>query len=118
MSPLLTAGQKERLQIQCDDEVVYRRVELLHGDAVLSHADNWYRPDRLPGEMHAALQDTQIPFGIIVRSLRPTRHTLGIQPLAPPFLVEHRALLSVDGHSLCEVHERYTEALIYSNQSG
>lgn len=116
--PPLDSKQKERLRISHESEVAYRRVELLYGRVVLSRADNWYRLDQLTDEMRAALQDTETPFGTIVRSLRPERHSFAISLLASPFLMEHRALLSINNCPLCEVHERYTEALIYSNQSG
>lgn len=114
--------QRERLAVDPDETVHYRRVRLTCGSHVLSEADNWYVPGRLTPEMNAALDGTQAPFGSVVRPLKPSRRNLSLRmlwrpgegtmpgPDAPLFAVE--ALLSAGGVPFCEVAETYTGAVL------
>ena len=90
---------------------------LLRGGLVLSEADNWFLPCRLPAAMAQALHTTDVPFGAIVAPLQPCRRTfrVAIAPDArdPGVVLEHRAvLLDAQGHPLAVVRERYRAALI------
>ncbi|GJE41047.1 hypothetical protein [Methylobacterium soli] len=119
----LSALQRQRLGLAADEPVRYRRVRLTCGAHVLSEADNWYVPSRLTPEMNAALDTTEMPFGRVVRPLRPTRSNLGLRMIWQPgdgqmpnpgdalFSVE--AVLSTgDGVPFCEVAETYTGAVL------
>jgi hypothetical protein len=111
----LSAVQRARLAIGPDEPVRYRRVRLACGDRVLSEADNWYVPARLTPEMNATLDGTRTPFGRVVRSLAPVRHTVEVRapvPHANPGLddplFEVDAVLSTGaGQPFCEVVETY-----------
>jgi hypothetical protein len=84
---------------------------------VLSEADNWFLPRRLPAAMARALETTDVPFGAIVAPLQPFRRTLRVaiasDALDPGVVLEHRAvLLDAHGRPLAVVRERYRAALI------
>jgi hypothetical protein len=66
----LRLGARETLQ--------YRRVRLAWGDRVISEAENWYVPQRLPAAMRAALHHGAQPFGAVVAELSPRRTTLAM----------------------------------------
>jgi hypothetical protein len=51
-------------------------MELRCGTHVLSNADNWYLPSRLTPEMNRLLDETETPFGTVVRPLDFHRQTL------------------------------------------
>jgi chorismate-pyruvate lyase len=128
----ITQEQRRRLQIDDNEPVKYRRVELACGDRVLSEADNWYVPSRLTAEMNRLLETTDIPFGRAVADLKPFRQTFAAEilwrplddgwekraPIADhpeltleiaPKLLEHRALLyTPDNKPIAEVDEIYT----------
>jgi chorismate-pyruvate lyase len=76
-----TAEQRQRLQVGPDEELKYRRVQLLCGDRVLSEADNWYVPSRLTPEMNRLLETTDTPFGKAVLDLKPYRRTFAAKVL-------------------------------------
>ncbi len=127
--------QRETLRVTSTEPVRYRRVRLLCGPVVLSEADNWYVPGRLPPEINLALDTTDMPFGKAVRSLQVRRHTLaskllwlplpvgwemnataaaeaGAEPM-PATLLEHRAVLTLpDGTPISEVVESYTSNVL------
>ena len=114
------------------ETIRYRRVELACGPHVLSEADNWYLPARLTAEMNRTLDETDTPFGVVVKSLGFHRHTLEarwlFQPLpegwemsaAPPpgsggdlaiphQILQHRAVLTTGaGAPFSLVVETYT----------
>ncbi len=96
-----------------DIPLVYRLVRLTCGDVVYSRAENWYRPDRLTGAMNQALASSDMPFGVVVRPLAPTRRTLaGEFPNEDGVILRHRALvLSGGGLPLAQVVESYTSTL-------
>ena len=104
------------------ETVRYRRVRLACGGRVLSEADNWYRPGQLTAEMNRQLDQTDTPFGAVVRPLGFHRRTLGVEQLFDPgkstatlphILVRYRALL-VDqkGAPFSLVVESYTADLL------
>jgi chorismate-pyruvate lyase len=112
-----------------DREVRYRRVLLACGARVLSEADNWYLPARLTPEMNRQLEQTETPFGVVVRPLDFRRRNLSArllyEPLprgwettaapqtpAPPIptqVLQHTAVLSTPaGEPFSYVVETYT----------
>lgn len=76
--------QLQRLGVRDASAVRYRHVELRCGAHVLSEADNWYVPARLTPEMNALLNETETPFGKVVRPLQPYRRTIGVTMLWAP----------------------------------
>lgn len=120
-----------------DEALRYRRVRLVCGDRVLSEADNWYLPGALTAEMNRALDKTETPFGVVVRSLGYRRATLGteilFQPLPadwetrpqpndqpdgtfaiPTEVMRHRAVLSTpNGAPFSLVVETYTNQVLF-----
>ena len=124
--------QRRELGVTPAEPIRYRRVKLLCGATVLSEADNWYVPGRLPPEMNRLLDTTDVPFGRVVQALHFQRHTLSSKLLwfplpegwemnaiaasdgaavlnMPPKLLEHRAVLTLpDGAPFSEVVETYT----------
>lgn len=130
----VTAEQRQRLQIDENEPVKFRHVELACGERILSEADNWYVPARLTAEMNHLLETTDTPFGRAIADLRPFRRTFAVeihwkplddgweqrpppadhpqQELAiPAKLFEHRALLyTPDLKPISEVDEVYTSA--------
>ncbi|PXW63659.1 hypothetical protein [Methylobacterium sp. B4] len=116
-------ARRERLAVGADEPIRYRRVRLTCGSHVLSEADNWYVPSRLTPAMNAALDNSQAPFGHVVRPLGPSRRNLSLTmlwssehdmtmpgPGEPLFSVE--AVLSAGGIPFCEVAETYTGAVL------
>jgi chorismate-pyruvate lyase len=132
----ITPEQRGRLNIGPNEPVVYRRVDLVCGDHVLSQADNWYVPRRLQPAIEKALETSDIPFGRAIQTLHPRRQTIGVdllwRPLpygwemvpaptdrpgvdlsVPPVLFEHHAIVyAADGQPLSEVDEHYTSAIL------
>ncbi|WNV03871.1 hypothetical protein RP726_15750 [Candidatus Methylospira mobilis] len=133
-----TVEQRRQLQVQDNEPVRYRHVQLLCGDHVLSKADNWYVPSRLTPEMNFLLDTTDSPFGKVVQPLQPYRITLSVQRFWPPLseslprhkrqsgdrrqgkrlsiplvLFEHQALLYDNQHRpISLVDEFYQSALL------
>ncbi|ABD88800.1 conserved hypothetical protein [Rhodopseudomonas palustris BisB18] len=66
------------LQVSADEPIRCRRVLLKWGDQVVSEAENWYFPQRLPVEMQTALTAGDQPFGAVVAELLPRRTTIAI----------------------------------------
>jgi hypothetical protein len=135
----ITGEQRHRLQIDENEPVKFRHVELACGEHVLSEADNWYVPARLTAEMNRRLETTDTPFGRAIADLKPFRQTFAAvvlwkplddgweerpppadhpgQMLAiPAHLFEHRALVyASDFKPVSEVDEIYTrETLAFS----
>jgi chorismate-pyruvate lyase len=109
--------------------VRYRRVLLACGAQVLSEADNWYLPERLTPAMNRQLDESEVPFGVVVRPLDFRRRTLAARLLyaplqpgwetgktpagpAPPIpaeVLQHTAILSTpDGAPFSYLVETYT----------
>lgn len=131
----LSAEDRQRLAIGPHERVIYRRVELVCGDHVLSRADNWYVPARLTPAIDEALVTTDIPFGRAIKALQPRRETFAVlilwHPLpdgwemrrmpdnypnaklaVPPLLFEHRALVETNGQPISLVDEQYTSDIL------
>lgn len=131
-----SSEDREALGAGADEPLVYRRVQLACGDHILSEADNWYRPVLLTPEMNRALEETETPFGVVVRPLNFRRRTLStnylFRPLplnwegrpapvrvyrgrlaTPKDILQHRAVLVTgDGRPFSLVVETYTEAVL------
>ena len=102
--------------------IFHRRVALRCGSAVLSMADNWYRPDALTSLMLNTLKTTRTPFGTVVKPLGFHRQVLYLKPLwildqdpssqkplPPDLLFEITAVLrNQAGLPFSVVVERYT----------
>ncbi len=113
------AGAETRglLQVSAAEPISYRHVRLVCGPHILSEADNWYVPARLTPEMNRQLQQSDTPFGSVVRSLRFRRRRLGSTAPAdrgsPGYVLVQRALLTTrDGLPFSLVIERYTHDLV------
>lgn len=131
--------QRARLGIGPDEPVAYRHVRLMCGDRLLSVAENWFVPGRLPAEVTDVLARTDKPFGTAIRALGPSRKTISVDVLwhpltagwehdptpertggeqgpceaVPAELIRHRALvLDKDGRALAEVVETYRGGLM------
>ena len=107
-----------------------RSVSLKRGDVVLSDAENWFIPQRLPGSMREALASTPTPFGAVIAPLHPRRRTFFVdltgafemtKLMAPNpaydqarTVVDHRAVVcrGIDGQPLAVVREAYREVLL------
>jgi chorismate-pyruvate lyase len=104
------------------EPVRYRRVRLVCGTRVLSEADNWYRPSRLTLEMNRQLDETETPFGAVVRLLNFHRRPLADQfeapgegllaPLAPAVMRRRAVLIDARGEPFSLVTETYAAALL------
>lgn len=127
-----TDEQREALHVAATERVGYRHVQLSCGTLVLSEADNWYVPARLSAQMNRQLENSDVPFGVVVHDLHFLRHTLSARLLwmplpadwemhaadmarpsgpleVPAQVLEHRAVLSLpDGTPFSEVVETYT----------
>ena len=136
-SKVLGESDRERLAVQDEEQVHYRHVRLFCGDKLLSEADNWYVPSRLTPEMNHLLDETDTPFGRVVRDLDFTRETLSAKLLwsplperwevapepsqpppgnfieAPDHILEHRAILRTKaGAPFSFVVETYTRDVL------
>ncbi len=135
-----SAETRRRLRVGPEEPLKYRRVRLTCGGHILSEADNWYAPSRLPKETNALLETTDTPFGKAVQALQPSRRTVEARmrwsPLPegweiagpgsdaasgpgkdaldiPREILEHRAVLySKDETPISEVDETYTSELL------
>ena len=127
---------RKALGVGPDEPLAYRRVQLTCGDLVLSEADNWYRPGLLSPEMKRTLEETETPFGVVVRPLNFRRRTLSttylFRPLpgnweetprpiqvyrgelaVPKDVLQHRAVLvNAEGMAFSLVIETYSDAVL------
>ncbi|MES2339412.1 MAG: hypothetical protein V4537_15075 [Pseudomonadota bacterium] len=102
-----------RLGVGPDAPLGFRRVRLMRGDVVLSQADNWFVPDRLSADMRIALEQTDIPFGVVIAPLDPHRETRMCERLnGDPVLRISALVLAADGTPLAEVVEDYAGAVL------
>lgn len=126
-------GLRARLSIDASEPVAYRHVQLMCGDHVFSEADNWYVPGRLTAEMNDRLENSDEPFGKVVKPLGFHRQTLSAELLwsplpahwemattvpareplrIPEFVLRHQAVLySSAQQPFSVVVESYTSAL-------
>jgi hypothetical protein len=121
----------DELRPERHERIAYRRVRLVRGPLVLSEADNWFVPERLPPEVRELLEDTDVPFGTAITPLQPSRRTYFVRfvessaawkasaedsplVLAPAMMIlEHKAVvLDRDRRPLSVVSERYRAALL------
>ncbi len=134
-----SSEQRARLGVAPDEPVAYRHVRLMCGNRLLSVAENWFVPGRLPSATVDLLARTDTPFGAAIRALAPSRRTISAEtlwhPLAlgrnsasahdqagekrggceavPVELIRHRALvLDRNGTPLAEVVETYRQGLM------
>jgi len=75
---------RAQLGIEGAEPIAYRHVQLVCGDHVLSEADNWYVPGRLTTAMNDRLENSDEPFGKVVKPLGFQRHTLAVDLLWSP----------------------------------
>jgi len=75
---------RTQLAVDANEPIRYRHVQLVCGEHVLSAADNWYVPSRLTTEMNWQLDNTDEPFGKVVKPLRFRRHTISAELLWQP----------------------------------
>ena len=80
------AGAEVRalLKVADNEPLRYRHVRLMCGTHVLSEADNWYVPARLTAAMNRELDETDAPFGKVVKPLGFQRRTLAAELLWEP----------------------------------
>ncbi|ATU73544.1 hypothetical protein SXCC_03187 [Gluconacetobacter sp. SXCC-1] len=112
------------LGVSAAQPVRHRQVRLVCGTHVLSVADNWYVPDRLPAEMNAMLERTDASFGHVVAPLHFSRIRLefvrlwspwpGAAPArrlaVPAAIIRQRGVLRDEhGQPFSEVVETYTD---------
>jgi hypothetical protein len=71
----ITPQDRQRLALAGDETIRYRRVQLFCGDKLLSEADNWYAPSRLTPDMNRQLDETDAPFGRVIKELDFHRET-------------------------------------------
>lgn len=113
-----------------------RRVRLAWGETVISEAENWYVPQRLPPSLRAALAHGTTPFGAVVEPLSPSRRTIalfttedlrrdkaaadrcgaqldtaGFSPL-DAFVLHLDAVMSAGGADVAELREHYRRELL------
>jgi hypothetical protein len=75
---------RAQLALDAGEPLGYRHVQLMCGEHVLSDADNWYVPSRLTAEMNQRLDNSDEPFGKVVRTLGFQRRTLAADLLWSP----------------------------------
>ena len=124
---------RRRLKAENGETIRHRHVQLMCGAHILSEADNWYVPARLPAEANLMLEAGDTPFGKAIQSLHASRRTIEAKilwsplpegwemaapatdaPFTPPhYLIEHRALLlTPDQTPISEVDEHYTREIL------
>lgn len=108
------ADVRAALQAAPDEAIRHRRVRLTCGDHILSNADNWYLPARLTPEMNRQLDETETPFGTVVRPLDFHRQTLeAATPGTPDTVLRIRALLlTASNQPFSLVVENYSPELV------
>jgi len=96
------------------ETIRYRNVRLACGEHVLSDADNWYLPARLTADMNRRLEETDTPFGTVVRPLAFHRRTLAATPVnrSHYILAVSAVLLDSAGRPFSFVREHYTRDLL------
>ncbi len=104
------------LQVRETHQVMTRHVRLLCGETVLSDAWNWYVPERLSPAMNTLLEQTDTPFGRVVRqtAFRRQRLETRFPGKASGIVLENRALLlrGADNAPISLVVEDYLPAAI------
>jgi hypothetical protein len=106
------ASVRALLKVNANELVHHRHVRLTCGGRVLSEADNWYLPERLTLAMNRVLDETDTPFGGVVRPLNFHRRTLAAAPARGAVLQVRALLLTPDEKPFSLVVENYTTALL------
>ena len=106
------AGVRALLKVDATQAVRHRHVRLTCGGHVLSEADNWYVPGRLTLAMNRVLDQTDTPFGAVVRPLNFHRQTLAAAPAAGAVLQVKAVLLTPQQQPISLVIENYTADLL------
>jgi chorismate-pyruvate lyase len=123
----------------CDDEslealypwdvrgkTTFRAVRLATAGIVVVEAFNWYFADHLSPEMRTTLETTDVPFGRVVKPMKPKRRTFLVRRCTPEQMnrgnsptdpaataFEHRAVLYGEADvPLAIVHERFLKVLV------
>ncbi len=110
-----SAEQRKRLHVSDSEPVGYRRVRLVAGGVVLSHAENWFVPARLTQAMRDSLNKGDSPFGEVIAPLGPSRRTLIREPIQSSndeVLRHHALVIAANGQVLAEVIETYRAAAL------
>ena len=107
------AEVRTALKAETNAVIRHRRVRLTCGVHVLSNADNWYLPSRLTPEMNRQLDETETPFGTVVRPLDFHRETLEAaeRPGADAILRIRALLLTKENVPFSLVIENYSPKL-------
>jgi hypothetical protein len=102
------------LKARAGEAIRHRRVRLTCGEHVLSNADNWYLPSRLAPEMNRQLDETETPFGTVVRPLDFHRETVEAteRPGADVILRVRAILLTKENLPFSLVVENYSRELV------
>lgn len=105
-------------------QTTFRRVRLTSGGIVVADAVNWYFADNLTTEMREKLETTNVPFGRVIKPLKPKRRTFLVRRCTPEQLAdaranpagiafEHRAVVyGEDDAPLALLHERFRIVLV------
>jgi hypothetical protein len=120
------------------DETLHRRcVRLSWAGKVVSEAENWYVPQRLPADVLAVLNRGDASFGAVVARLSPRRTTIAAlscdelrhggpaaqrclaqlaqsDAFSPPdaFVLHINAVMTASGQALAELREHYRRELL------
>jgi hypothetical protein len=108
--PAVDSKVLDLLCAETNDAPRLRRVALMCGAVTLCEAENWYLPQRLLPAMQHVLDTTDIPFGVVIEPLHPTRRTVQVAFNATE-LVHHAVVLTGHGKPIAVVHEHYQAAL-------
>jgi hypothetical protein len=76
-----------------DELLQCRQVCMVRGGTVLMEADNWFIPDRLLPPVRALLDGTDLPFGVAIAPLEPSRRTTFLRFPQPALRAAARDLL-------------------------
>ncbi|RWR28438.1 hypothetical protein D2T31_13860 [Sinirhodobacter populi] len=92
----------------------YRRVRLDWGGTMVSQAENWYLPRRLPPGIAARLLDSTIPFGVLLAPFAPLRRAIRTEILdRSDVALEVQAVMALPGRGdVALVRELYSRALL------
>lgn len=108
----------EALQPRPHEWVEARNATIVRGGCVLSEADEWFVPERVPPYVRIALRASSLPFSVVVRGLRPERQITAARlaaaaPTGATPVLEHRVVyFDARRRALAVTLERYNGALL------
>lgn len=103
----------EALRIREGETLTERRVALYQGSTCLADAVNWFVPARLPPEIVARLETSDVPFGRLLAPWGVRRLHLDASVAADATCLKHRAVVSVDnGTRVAVVEETFWPMLL------